>query len=696
MRASMNLDVARNALDAERKGQGSESDGSPRCGADLVDGDLSQFASESETRLREIRDHLAYVEELSSPPKSGSDLPQAVAKFHSAQRALRERHLEDAIELYDDAIACGHPNPAQCHNGAALCHSILGNHPAAQQRFALAVSADPQDVQIWHNNRSRESTPELAAATAGTPAQAGDPNRQLVQSEVSILPLAAAEAAGSMMDMFDPSGLQMSSSAARHAQAANSQISSLGEEKEDRLRDIFARADRNGDGNLTRSELILRLRKDTELAALLQLPQRVGDDERDVFEAVFQGMDQDDDRAITSEEFVAFFMSFKSEFERAATPDSRPSTAATSSDLLALADGNAEAEPQPERGGSDAVQTDSKSNRATPSSAGSSRPSSRERWQTLSFAVREPTYGEKTVFLGSIILSATGVRGFPRDPLPLNVMRDPDTVPEAGVWAARRCDGQLSIKVDSQSISDYADTVKAKRNFRGVAKGQLQAIKGFRDVTARAASQHKSQDCTIKIVVSRARALTPMWRADGDIDQPADTCSAFVSVRPVHVSVVVSLVRCKFMLVTCCLLLIMVCAQIRSRNRQGNVTTEVKCSPIEASLDPRWDEEMVLDVADVHDASLLELSVYDSRTGHLIGLVGIPVHYIHRNPQKRWIKLQDPDGGETSLAAGVVDAGDLNLDVCKFGVIEMEHSLKWKSGLTMRQRIIEVLADSLE
>jgi hypothetical protein len=136
--------------------------------------------------------------------------------------------------------------------------------------------------------------------------------------------------------------------------------------------------------------------------------------------------------------------------------------------------------------------------------------------------------------------------------------------------------------------------------------------------------------------------------------------------------------------------------QLRARDKQGNVTSEVKCSAFEASSEPRWDEELVLDVNDVHDDSLVELSVYDSHTGHLLGLVGIPIHSIHRNPQKRWIKLQDPDAGIASLRAGVVDAGAMDVSVCKFGVIEMEHSLKWKSGQTMRQRIMEVMAETLE
>ena len=68
-----------------------------------------------------------------------------------------------------------------------------------------------------------------------------------------------------------------------------------------RLREIFSRADRNNDGTLTRAELILRLRSDTELAELLQLPARVGDGDRDAFESVFQSMDVDDSRGVDVE-----------------------------------------------------------------------------------------------------------------------------------------------------------------------------------------------------------------------------------------------------------------------------------------------------------------------------------------------------------------------------------------------------------
>jgi len=69
---------------------------------------------------------------------------------------------------------------------------------------------------------------------------------------------------------------------------------------------VFTSIDRNGDKSISRAELIRALRTDTKLQSLLNLPSRIGDEQRDVFERVFQTMDADDDRHITCGEFAAF------------------------------------------------------------------------------------------------------------------------------------------------------------------------------------------------------------------------------------------------------------------------------------------------------------------------------------------------------------------------------------------------------
>jgi hypothetical protein len=303
---------------------------------------------------------------------------------------------------------------------------------------------------------------------------------------------------------------------------------SLGEDKEDRLREIFKRADKNSDGELSRAELILRLRKDEELAELLQLPQKVGDAALSAFEMVFQSMDSDEDKHITEMEFVAYFASYKSEFERAQTPDSRPSTAADGG-MLKIKNDEPEPEPEPEKPTSAAKRLRDEASGATPTS-----PGSKESWKILQQAVKEPIYGEKIIIVGTITLLATGVRGFPRQPLPLNLMPVSD-VPE-GMFLPRRIDGQLTIQVDSQSIQD----VTQKKSLKDTA----------------AAQKSKSQDCSIRIKVVQARGLVAVWRSDGDIDEPADTCTAQIALRV--------------------------------RDRQGNVTSEVKCSPYIPTLDPKW------------------------------------------------------------------------------------------------------------
>ena len=75
---------------------------------------------------------------------------------------------------------------------------------------------------------------------------------------------------------------------------------------EDSLVALFNQADKNGDGGISRAELILALRKFPELAKRLNLPARVGDDERDAFEQVYQGADTDDSRSITQNEWQLY------------------------------------------------------------------------------------------------------------------------------------------------------------------------------------------------------------------------------------------------------------------------------------------------------------------------------------------------------------------------------------------------------
>ena len=75
----------------------------------------------------------------------------------------------------------------------------------------------------------------------------------------------------------------------------------------EQLRNAFARVDVNGDGGITRDEIMSAIRKDRDLGHLLGMHN--GTDDERVFEAgrVFQSMDTDGDHSIDIDEFVSYF-----------------------------------------------------------------------------------------------------------------------------------------------------------------------------------------------------------------------------------------------------------------------------------------------------------------------------------------------------------------------------------------------------
>lgn len=106
-----------------------------------------------------------------------------------------------------------------------------------------------------------------------------------------------------------------------------------------KLREMFAHVDQDDSGQLNRAELILQLRKDKALRQLLNMPAKIHDTDREDFEKVFQGMDIDDDRAVSLEEFEQYITTYMS---KSGVQDSRsiPDAQGTRSSLLLLADGS--------------------------------------------------------------------------------------------------------------------------------------------------------------------------------------------------------------------------------------------------------------------------------------------------------------------------------------------------------------------
>mmetsp|Transcript_15919 Transcript_15919/g.38755 ORF Transcript_15919/g.38755 Transcript_15919/m.38755 type:complete len:297 (+) Transcript_15919:64-954(+) len=77
----------------------------------------------------------------------------------------------------------------------------------------------------------------------------------------------------------------------------------------DALKEVFGIIDANGDGVLTVHEFILALRKNPEVGRLLDLGTTVGqeDDSRDLFEKVFQKLDEDSSKTVSLNEFQEYF-----------------------------------------------------------------------------------------------------------------------------------------------------------------------------------------------------------------------------------------------------------------------------------------------------------------------------------------------------------------------------------------------------
>ena len=76
------------------------------------------------------------------------------------------------------------------------------------------------------------------------------------------------------------------------------------------VRAAFGLIDKNGDGKLSRIEVIKALRNHERVCKLLQLPQfiRQEDGTRDQFEAAFQRIDSDDSKDISLTEFENYFI----------------------------------------------------------------------------------------------------------------------------------------------------------------------------------------------------------------------------------------------------------------------------------------------------------------------------------------------------------------------------------------------------
>ena len=146
-----------------------------------------------------------------------------------------------------------------------------------------------------HARRSTALNSDMARASA-SPARSRPPIGTLVLSRGALRTVAKA---------FD---IRATDAALQEYLAA--ETSTADKVERDAIRAAFALIDKNGDGVLTRIEVIKALKKSKEVQHLLRLPAaiRQEDGTRDAFEKVYQKIDVDDSKSITREEFEAYFL----------------------------------------------------------------------------------------------------------------------------------------------------------------------------------------------------------------------------------------------------------------------------------------------------------------------------------------------------------------------------------------------------
>ena len=135
--------------------------------------------------------------------------------------------------------------------------------------------------------------PNIISKPLGIDVAAGEVNAQMAEIELT---LRRSIAAG-----------RGSSSGSTLPQVGSGQNVDLTVVKVPQLRAAFQRVDANGDGVITRDEIIAAIRQDAEMGDLLGLGGETGDGR--VFEVgrLFQQMDTDGDHSIDVDEFIAFF-----------------------------------------------------------------------------------------------------------------------------------------------------------------------------------------------------------------------------------------------------------------------------------------------------------------------------------------------------------------------------------------------------
>jgi hypothetical protein len=226
----------------------------------------------------------------SSPPPSVSDArrmpppPPQVPPPSSASRLGMESDVRTGTGMGAGVGVEAGADTGQHYGLRDVAQLLMGDATLQAARSTAEVA--------WTTAR----TPSHGGAGAGAGAGAGGGSRFPPSTPMSNPP------------SVDPaSGMRLGGRPAERAGPGG--IEGSAPEREAVLRHVFRQIDKNGDGHVTRTELIRALRADQILADMLLLPMNIRqeDGSRDEFERVFQGMDGDL-RGVHLQEFLHYFL----------------------------------------------------------------------------------------------------------------------------------------------------------------------------------------------------------------------------------------------------------------------------------------------------------------------------------------------------------------------------------------------------
>lgn len=190
--------------------------------------------------------------------------------------------------------------PATVDASARAARGGMGRMPQLPRNLGFCSAAAAASANAV------ASTAEISSPRAGP----GSPVASVVHGALSHA--ADAPSAGRRLQLalcWTQSHLASTHQSGQGRHLAPSDVEGRGRSK--KASAAFKKMDRNGDGRLSRAEVIQALRKDAEVRELLGLEEfetiRQEDGSRDAFEKVFQALDADSSKLIDEREFCRFF-----------------------------------------------------------------------------------------------------------------------------------------------------------------------------------------------------------------------------------------------------------------------------------------------------------------------------------------------------------------------------------------------------